>query len=93
MFILLPRYVLLAHGGHLERSHPAGHQLRSWKPQLQTGQRCSHAGLLRGGERLPAQVYTRLVRKCIFDKMHLSEIKFKGSVQPKLKNDLSELIV
>lgn len=52
--LFFPCYDLLAHRVRPERSHPAGHRLRCGKPQLQTGQRCSHAGLLCGGERLPS---------------------------------------
>lgn len=60
---------VLAHSWGSKRSHSAGHCLHGGKPDLQTRPRCSHAGLLRGGERLFPQVshtalcYTSLIKR------------------------------
>lgn len=40
----------------LEGGHSARDRLHGGEPHLQAGQRCAHARLLRGGERLSAQV-------------------------------------
>lgn len=46
-----PDHVIGPEGGHSAR-----HRLHSGEPHLQAGQRCAHARLLRGWERLSAQV-------------------------------------
>lgn len=54
--LFLPLVSNLDHVIGLEGCHSARHWLHSGQPHLQARQRCAHAGLLHGGERLPAQV-------------------------------------
>lgn len=82
--------LLLANSVGPERSHPARYWLRCGKPELETRQGCSHAGLLCGGERVPAQVHFlfslsfTVVVKCTSLKTHFVRKKYltSGSTHP-----------
>lgn len=67
-----------AHSWSLERSHPARHRVHSRQHDLQTGQRCSHARLLRCWERLSPEVLTDVMCGC--HRLTIQTLRYNDSV-------------